>query len=78
LRIYIPYDTYIYTTTNNQTRTNDMITKNIEMFNSQIKKFRRFNKSNDLIRIWITARNVREFYGIKFEDCQKIFKELNI
>tara|TARA_R100001460_G_scaffold32567_1_gene63909 strand:+ start:267 stop:434 length:168 start_codon:yes stop_codon:yes gene_type:complete len=55
-----------------------MVTKNIEMFNKQIEKFRKFNKSNELIRMWIMGRNVRDFYGIKFEDCEKIFKELNI
>ncbi len=55
-----------------------MVTKNIEMFNNQIEKFRKLNRSNELIRMWIMSRNIREFYGIKFEDCKKIFKELNI
>ena len=55
-----------------------MTTKNIEMFNKQIEKFRKFNKSNELIRIWVMSSNVRDFYGIKFEDCENIFKELNI
>ena len=65
-----------FITTNKQGKT--MVTKNIEMFNKQIEKFRKFNKSNELIRIWIIGSNVRDFYGIKFEDCEKIFKELNI